>query len=316
MQAAPGHDPVLVHRLRPVENRNFVALDASSERFAFTVGTTRRIDDDAFTITFRARGGPFKGPVEALGRCAESIAVDGDRIAVGSPCGLAIHGPAGTTTIDAGDVHDVALAGRYLAWTGDDVVVHDLTTGTDVLRMSARELRAGLLDEVAVQPNGVVAFSYGGEGWHRVAWAAPGTPGAIVLDAAPRVDDLRVAGGRVLYERRRGLRERRRVLVLRTLGDGTVRRLARFTARRRRVGDLDARRPPRGVGRGAGRQAHADRRARAVTGAELGARLREGDLAAAPAALNLLENRLRRDEIARAAGRGARAASRARTSSA
>jgi LAO/AO transport system kinase len=35
-----------------------------------------------------------------------------------------------------------------------------------------------------------------------------------------------------------------------------------------------------------------------VSGAELGARLRERDLAAAPAALNLIENRLRRDEIA------------------
>ena len=35
-----------------------------------------------------------------------------------------------------------------------------------------------------------------------------------------------------------------------------------------------------------------------MSGAELGARLREGDLGAAPAALNLLENRLRRDEIA------------------
>ena len=35
-----------------------------------------------------------------------------------------------------------------------------------------------------------------------------------------------------------------------------------------------------------------------MSGAELGARLRERDLAAAPAALNLIENRLRRDEIA------------------
>jgi len=35
-----------------------------------------------------------------------------------------------------------------------------------------------------------------------------------------------------------------------------------------------------------------------VSGAELGARLRERDLGAAPAALNLLENRLRREEIA------------------
>ena len=233
------HDGDLVHRLPPTaRNRNLEALEASSERFAFTVSTTRRIDDDTFTVMIRARGGPFNGPVEPLGPCAESIAVDGDRIAVGSPCGIAIHSPAGVTTLDVGDVHDVALAGRYLAWTGDDVVVRDLETGADVVRMSARELRAGLLDEVAVQPDGTVAFSYGAEG-HRVAWAAPGTPGAIVLDAAPRVDDLRAAGGRVLYERRRGLREQRRVLVLRTLSDGTVRRLARFNPRRQRRGDLD-----------------------------------------------------------------------------
>jgi hypothetical protein len=66
----------------------------------------------------------------------------------------------------------------------------------------------------------------------------------VVLDAAERLEDLRAAGGRVLYERRSGVREQRRVLVLRTLSDGTTRRLARFTARRTRWGDLalDARR--------------------------------------------------------------------------
>ena len=241
-------DGDLVHRLRPHENRDLVDLQASSERFAFVTSTLRRIDDDRFTFEFRGRGGPFEGPVERLGSCVESIAVDGDRIAVGSPCGIAIHGPAGSAEFDVGDVHDVALAGRYLAYTGDDVVVHDLETGADVLRISARELRAGLLDEVAVQPDGIVAFSYG-EGGHRVAWTAPGTPGVIVLDSAERVDDLRAAGGRVLYERRGGMRQRRRVLVLRTLSDGTVRRLARSTARRRLVGDLalDARRAAWGV---------------------------------------------------------------------
>jgi LAO/AO transport system kinase len=35
-----------------------------------------------------------------------------------------------------------------------------------------------------------------------------------------------------------------------------------------------------------------------VTGAELGARLREGDLSAAPAVLNLVENRRARDDVA------------------
>jgi hypothetical protein len=246
------HDGDLVHRLPPAKNRHFEVLAASSERFAFTVATTKRIDGGSITFRVRASGGPIDGPVEALREpCAESIAVDGDRIVVGSPCGIAIHSPAGVTRMDVGDVHDVALAGRYLAWTGDDVVVHDLEAGVDVVRVSARELRAGLLDEVAVQEDGVVAFSYGGEGGHRVAWTAPGSPGVIALDAAPRVDDLRAAGGRVLYERRRGLTERRRVLLLRTLADGTVRRLARFTHRRQRHGDLalDARRAAWSVNR-------------------------------------------------------------------
>lgn len=243
-------DGELVHRLRAVENRGLVDLQASGERFAFITSTMRRIDGDRLEFRLSARGGPFEGPVQRLrAPCVETIAVDRDRTAVGSVCGITLHGPAGTATLDVGDVHDVALAGRYLAWTGDDVVVHDLATGTDVLRVSARELRAGLLDEVAVQDDGTVAFSYGGENGHNVAWAAPGTPGAIVLDAAERVDDLRAAGGRVLYERRRGFSERRRVLVLRTLADGTVRRLARFTARRTRRGDLalDARRAAWGV---------------------------------------------------------------------
>jgi hypothetical protein len=234
-------DGDLVHRLPPTaRSRNLEALEASSERFAFVTSSAQRTGGGG-SITFRIRagGGPLKGPVEPLrGRCVESIAVDGDRTAIGSPCGITIHSPAGVTTFDVGDVHDVALAGRYLAYTGDDVVVHDLEAGADVLRVSARELRAGLLDEVAVQPDGRVAFSYGAEG-HRLAWASPGTPGVVVLDAAERLDDLRAAGGRVLYERRAGVTQQRRVLVLRTLSDGTVRRLARFDHRRHRRGDLD-----------------------------------------------------------------------------
>ena len=240
------HDGDLVHRLQPMENRSLDALEASSERFALITSTARRTRNDTLTFAIRASGGPLAGPVEPLrGPCgSRSLAVDGDRIAVASSCGIAIHAPAGVTTLDVGDVQDVALAGRYLAWTGDDVVVHDLETGTDVIRLSVR----GPLDEVAVQEDGAVAFSYGVER-RRIAWAAPGTPGAVVLDAAPHIDDLRAAGGRVLYERRGGPREQRRVLLLRTLSDGTVRRLTRFTARRSRMGDLalDARRAAWGV---------------------------------------------------------------------
>ena len=240
------NDGDLVHRLPPAENRNLVELEASSERFALVTSTTRRIDDDRLAFILRARGGPLEGPVEPLrAPCGvESVAVDGDRIAVAS-CGIAIHGPTGVTTLDVGDVHDVSLAGRYVAWVGDDIVVHDLASGTDVVRVTVR----GLPDEVAVQPDGTVAFTSSDGERHRVAWAAPGTPGVIQLDSAPYVDGLRAAGGRVLYERRGGRRDQRRTLVLRTPADGTVRRLARFTARRPRMGDLalDAERAAWGV---------------------------------------------------------------------
>ena len=242
MQATPGQDPVLVHRLRPAENSSLVALEASSDRFALMVSIARRIDGDRWVIPVRASGGPFAGPVERLRAPCDgngTIAVDGDRIAVAATCGVAIHAPAGVTTIDAGEVRNVALAGRYLVWTGDDVVVHDLASGTDVVRLTRRELGSGYVDEVAVHPDGAVAFSYGDDGWQRIAWAAPGTPGARRLDAAPHRDGLRRAGGRVLYERRSGPRHGRRVLLLRSLSDGTVRRLARFTDRRSRIGDLD-----------------------------------------------------------------------------
>jgi hypothetical protein len=235
------HDGELIHRVPPAKGLRLEELEASSERFAMLAVRWKRTDGGGAVGTpLRPVGGPLKGPAEPLReRCAESLAVDGDRIVMGSACGIAIHSPAGVTKLDVGDVHDVALAGRYLAWTGDDVVVHDLVAGADVLRIGARELRAGLLDEVAVQPDGIVAFTYGGQEGHQVAWAAPGTPGVVGLDAAPRVDDLRMAGGRVLYERRRGVTERRRTLLLRTLSDGTARRLARFDQRRRRRGDLD-----------------------------------------------------------------------------
>ena len=235
MQAVPGRDPVLVHRLPPDDDRRHEALEASAERFALTVSTARRRSDDSLTINAVATGGPFKGPLGRFG--CESVTatdVDGDRIAVAGGCGIAIHAPGGVTAIPADEVRDVALAGRYLAWTGDELVVHDLVTGATALRLSRP-----LLVEVALQPDGVVVFSSGSERRQHVAWAAPGTPGVARVDTAARFDGLRVADGRVLYERRTGRREGRRVLMLRSLRDGTARRLARFTARRSRVGDLD-----------------------------------------------------------------------------
>ena len=242
MQAAPGQDPVLVHRVPPHRRRTLAGLEASSERFAVKVSTIESRSEDVVAFTLRAWGGPFKGPVEPVrapcGR-ADTIAVDGDRIAGGSTCGVAIHGPAGVTTIPGGDIHEVALAGRYVAWTGDEVAVHDVVTGATVVRLTPRDVGSPAFEEVAVQPDGAVAFSYATGAGQHLAWAAPGTPGARRLDTAPRFSGLRAAGGRLLYERRTGPREGRRVLVLRSPEAGPARRLARFTARRVRIGDLD-----------------------------------------------------------------------------
>src|SRR5215218_969436 len=112
--------------------------------------------------------------------------------------------------------------------------------------------------------------------------------------------------------RREGAREHQppgaRVRTGRVRGDGRAPDARGGSRARRRGGGLGRRGPrrrrePRRLGRGAEaarlRGAGSDRPPRAVSGAELGARLRERDLGAAPAALNLLENRApaRRSEI-------------------
>ena len=164
-------------------------------------------------------------------------------IAVASSCGIAIHSPTGVTTVDVGDVHDVALAGRYLAWTGDDIVVHDLATGADVVRVTGREIRTALLDEVAVQPDGAVAFSLrrgqasgrlGGAGHARRDPCSTALGASTTCGRRAAVCCMSAEVGRT---------EQRRVLLLRSLSDGTARRLARFTDRRPRMGNLESRRP-------------------------------------------------------------------------
>ena len=86
-----------------------------------------------------------------------------------------------------GLIRDVALAGRYVAWVRPRdgrrrLVVHDLEAGADVLRLTVRDLRARDFDELALQDDGTVAFSYGDRNGQRIAWATPGTPGRRVLD--------------------------------------------------------------------------------------------------------------------------------------
>jgi hypothetical protein len=140
-------------------------------------------------------------------------------------------------------VRDVALAGRYVAWIRErdlsgELVVHDLVTGADVVRLTLDDLAARGLDELALQQDGAVAFAYSNRNFQRIAWAAPGTPGVRVLDRGT-FDGVALAGGRVLYERTVSERRFSGELLLRPLAGGEPRRLAFFPERRWRVGHLD-----------------------------------------------------------------------------
>jgi hypothetical protein len=257
---------------------------ASAERFAAIVHTSTVVFEESDSVTGAGTNavlsGRFKAPVEVLsgsiprrgdqgckGRSvyehADAVDVDGDRVAIGllsETCGpddepwddlvVVIDGGA-RTTIPAGKqglIRDVALAGRYVAWVrerglGGEVVVRDLVAGAAVMRITADDLAARGFDELALQADGTVAFAYSNRSFQRLAWAAPGTPGVRALDRGS-FDGPALAGGRVLYERTVSERRFTGELILRSLGDGSARRLAFFPERRRRVGhlDLDARR--------------------------------------------------------------------------
>jgi hypothetical protein len=184
----------------------------------------------------------------------DAVDVDGDRVAIGlfsDECG-AHNGPwddivvvveHGTRTTVAtgtqGFIRDIALAGRYVGWIRErdlaaEVVVRDLDSGADVVRLTTDDLGARGIDQVALQDDGKVAFAYSNRSFQRIGWAAPGTPGARVLDRG-EFEGLALAGDRVVYERKRRFAGD---LVLRRLNGGT-RRLAHFPERRRRVGHLD-----------------------------------------------------------------------------
>jgi hypothetical protein len=218
--------------------------------------------------------GRFKGPVEVLsgslprrgdqgcrGRTAyehvDAVDVDGDRMAFGmfsDEC-VVDNGPwddsvnvvegGGRTTVAQGVqglIRDVALAGRYVGWVREsrtandyELVVRDLESGADVVRLTSDGLVTRRIDEIALQDDGKVAFKYVNRNFQRIGWAAPGTPGARVLARGDEFEGLALAGDRVLYERKKRFEGD---LVLRALS-GATRRLAHFPERRRRAGHLD-----------------------------------------------------------------------------
>jgi hypothetical protein len=276
---APGREPVLLHRIAPATARRTerhlgqvpASFGASASAFAALVHTSTVTSEDGDSISSQSTnavvGGPLRGPAGALAGCVprrgdagcgeacggpDALAVDGERIAIaasGGPCDryeawrttIAVDGVA----VDAGrpnDLREMALAGRYLAWLqdGDGVlVVHDLEAGAAVLRLAARDAGARGFDELALQPDGTIAFTaYRRRGpAQRLGWAAPGSPGVRLVDRRAAYGDIALSGGRVLYERLLG--EFGGELILRPLTGGEERKLAHFPERRRRVGDLD-----------------------------------------------------------------------------
>jgi hypothetical protein len=258
----------------------FAASSTTFAAFTHTSTVTDSGSDYVATgSTTAAIGGPFRGPVQVLAGCipargdlgcgescdhATGVTVDADRIAVAferrdscdrPEAGVAwitLHAPDGARTIPAASgppgayVRDLRLAGQYLAWIlwGEvhELVVFDLTKGAVVARVTARDLGATHIDELDLQPDGTVAFVYGGRRARRgvpLGWTAPGRPGVRVLDRHAGYRDIAVSGGRVVYERVLSDSRFTGELVVRSLEGGPARRLAFFPERRRRVGDLD-----------------------------------------------------------------------------
>jgi hypothetical protein len=251
-------------------------FDASPTSLAAMLDTSTvtdvEFDSVSIASTLTAIGGPLDRPASVLSGCLPArgdigcgqdcrrpgaVAVDGDRIAVAEefgPCGepdafqvrIAIHQAGSVVAIPVGtEVRQVRLAGNYVAWVGwgnpHEVVVFDLVAGAPVVRLTQRDLGARHIDDLALQPDGTVAFIYGGlrdRRGNRLGWTAPGRPGVRVLDRHAGSDELALDGGRVLYERVVSERRFTGELILRALAGGE-RRLAHFPERRRRVGDLD-----------------------------------------------------------------------------
>jgi hypothetical protein len=268
--------PATARRTERGFQRTAAAFAASATGFAAVVHTAtvthEEFDNVSTAIANAAVGGPFRGPPALLsgsiprradGRCRgelqhpQAVDIDGDNIAVGdfaSTCGsgapwqarVVLSGPGVHATLETGTggfMRDVAIAGRYLGWVHsgdrDELVVRNLDTGDTVLRLTARDLHATHIDELALQADGTVAISYGGLTGQRLGWSAPGLPGVRLLDRRNGPRGLALAAGRVLYERVVSERRFTGELVLRPLAGGPERRLARFPERRRRVGDLD-----------------------------------------------------------------------------
>lgn len=254
------------------------AFGASASRYAALVHTSTITasgsDYVSTAFTPAVVGGALSGPASVLSgsiprrgdtpcvglhTSPSGVAVDGERIAVAEwvvtcerrqrPVQVTVSDRDGSVVMPVatdGEISHVEVAGRYLAWIHEfrssELVVHDLTTGTAVLRVSPRDVGARFFDDMALRDDGTVALMLGDprdRGGSRLGILRPGTPGVRVVDRHASDRGLAIAGERLLYERVLDVDPYVVELVVRSVDGGARRRLARFGERRRRVGDLD-----------------------------------------------------------------------------
>jgi hypothetical protein len=243
LSASPTHVGAIVHT---------GTVTSQGSDFVGTTSTAAAVGGPLGAVTALSGRTPRRGdsPCSGTSESPEAVAVDGARIATaelayecdvpgsGRPRIAVRDGDVVQVVTIESEVHVLQLAGRYVARVQDagrrqELVVLDLATGVEVLRESRFAI-----GDIDLDADGTVALTYAqGPRGRRVGVMRVGAPGLRELDRNVADRGVALAGGRVLYEKRdRG--DFRSRLLLRELGGG-VRRLARFTPRRRRVGDLD-----------------------------------------------------------------------------
>jgi hypothetical protein len=261
MAGAPGRPPRIVHRIAGspdrMTSRELSDLEASSQAYAFLVRTfthgPRRSNSIGESAHAAFAGQPSGGaaliagsmPDRARDSCGvqpQAVAVDGARVAVAAAnecerrgrLSIAIHEHGARRVVEAGagrDVGELALAGRYVAWSDRDgrvLRVYDLDAGHEVRRLRARDAGGAFFTAFDVDAGGAVAFGLANRRGASLGALVPGRPGVVTLDRdVPLYGGVAVAGGRVLHVRIPARRDRIDV-ALRPLAGGPPRTLRRF----------------------------------------------------------------------------------------
>ena len=225
------------------------ALSASPTRVAYALqyGITTQIESDFVGIESSVKaqvsvnGGAFTDPLDCKASYV-TTAVEGDTVAIGAntrqPCsGVWIAGTPARRVALAPRVHQVRLAGPYVAWLEriedglEQITVAEHATGATVATYTApsppKAFNVFDLDDqgnvVTMRENDVIAFT-------------PGNPTPRVLARDVWSLTVATAAGRIAYISTRRFSPDRLLLV--DLQGRVLRRLDRYTSARQPVGEL------------------------------------------------------------------------------